>query len=410
MLRYDVIVCGAGPAGTSAAYAMAQAGLRVALLEKQPLPRHKTCGGGMPMAMGHLLADLAPETVVESDVRYMRHTWKFDDPVLAAINPPGSGEEVSLWMVHRSRFDYALAQRAAAAGADVRDGLAVRSLELDDYGVTVRAQAVKDNGELTKGDSFVATAAHVVGADGANGVTVKATNLRQNPAIAIGMEVEYPHTWGTSHPDLRPDVLHLEYGAVPNGYAWIFPKGDHLNVGAGLFKADRRDSRTDHTIPRQLRQAICDYLDLFELPYDPDQMRFHAHPLPIWRGKEPRHTDDGRILLAGDAAGLIGPLFGDGLLHAVKSGLIAASCLIDGSAQDYTNRIHAEFAANFDAALNLSRFFYQWPHLCYKFGVKQERATRIAARLLGGDLSFQEMGDRAIRRIRQRMIGLGSKG
>ncbi len=410
MLRYDVIVCGAGPAGASAAYAIAQAGLKVALLEKQSLPRHKTCGGGMPITMGHLLADLAPEAVVESEVRYMRHTWKFEDPAVAAINPPGSSQELTLWMVQRSQFDYALAQRAASAGADLRDGLAVRSVEPDQHGVTVRAQAVKATGELAKGDSFVATAAHVIGADGANGVTVSATNLRKNPTVAIGMEVEHPHEWGTGHPDLRQDVLHLDYGAVPKGYAWIFPKRDHLNVGAGIFGVNRRAKQTDQTIGVQLRQTICDYLASMQIAYDPEQMRFHAHPLPTWRGKEARHTPDGRILLVGDAAGLIGPLFGDGLLHAVKSGLIAASCLIDGAAQDYSNRIHAEFAANFDAALNLSRFFYQWPHFCYKYGVKQERATPIAARLLGGDLSFQEMGDRAIRRVRQQMLGAGFNG
>jgi len=74
VLRYDVIVCGAGPAGSSAAYAMAKAGLKVAFLEKHKLPRHKPCGGGMPMVMGDMLADLVPEAVVDSEVRYMRHT------------------------------------------------------------------------------------------------------------------------------------------------------------------------------------------------------------------------------------------------------------------------------------------------------------------------------------------------
>ncbi|MFM7615761.1 MAG: hypothetical protein ACKO4R_16410, partial [Synechococcales cyanobacterium] len=63
---------------------------------------------------------------------------------------------------------------------------------------------------------------------------------------------------------------------------------------------------------------------------------------------------------------------------------------------------------NFDAALKLSRFFYQWPYLCYKFGVKQERATPIAARLLAGELGFQEMGDRFIQRMKQQMTGLMS--
>jgi choline dehydrogenase-like flavoprotein len=85
MLDYDVIVCGAGPAGAAAAAEAAGCGLKVALLEKYPLPRHKTCGGGMPMVIEDFLRDLAPDAFVESKVRYMRHTWKFGDPYLASI-------------------------------------------------------------------------------------------------------------------------------------------------------------------------------------------------------------------------------------------------------------------------------------------------------------------------------------
>src|SRR5690242_15037781 len=117
--HYDVIVVGAGPAGNSAAWELARAGMRVALLEKQMLPRHKTCGGGMPMAVENVLQldrlrDLAPDAFVEADTRFMRHTWNFGDPYMAPMNP-GAGEEeqadsrLSLWMVRRSVFDNALA-------------------------------------------------------------------------------------------------------------------------------------------------------------------------------------------------------------------------------------------------------------------------------------------------------------
>lgn len=401
---YDLIVCGAGPAGASAAAAAAQAGLKVALLEKQPLPRHKTCGGGMPMVVQNWLRDLAPEAFVEATVSYMRHTWQFADAHLAAINPPDVQHPLSLWMVQRSVFDHALAERAARAGVDLRDGMAVRSLEVESDRVIVRAQATKENGEVSRGSEWVASARYVIGADGANGVTVKSTNLRRKQAIAIAMEVEYPYDWSGNHPDLRSDVVHLEYGAVHHGYAWIFPKGNHLNVGAGVFRPNQLDSRGNNATRLELRQAIFGYLDLFGLAYQPEQMRFHAHPLPLWNGKERLHTSDGRILLAGDAAGLINPLFGDGIFHAVKSGLIAADCVTNQATQTYTQRIHAEFAVNFDAALKLSQFFYQFPGFCYKYGVKRERATHIAAQLLCGELPFTDLTSRAIRRIRKSMF------
>src|SRR5437763_2290167 len=113
--------------------------MKVALLEKQKLPRHKTCGGGMPMAVGDVLRDLAPEAFLECDVRYMRHTRNFSDPYLAPVNPPGVEHDLSLWMVQRSIFDNALAQRAARAGADLRDDLPVRSIDAESGRLRVSA-------------------------------------------------------------------------------------------------------------------------------------------------------------------------------------------------------------------------------------------------------------------------------
>jgi geranylgeranyl reductase family protein len=390
---YDVVVCGAGPAGAMAAAEAARSGLKVALLEKQILPRHKTCGGGIPMTLQPFLWDLAPEAFVESDVRYLRHSWNYDDIFLGDMNPAGASPALELWMVQRSIFDQALAERAARAGAELRDGLVVRSLSPEADGVRVQAQG------LQSGADFTVKARYVIGADGANGVVAKATPLRKNPAIAIALEVEQPHDWGSGHVDLRPDIAHLEYGAVKRGYAWVFPKGDHLNVGAGLFRPDRRDARRDKQVRAELQQCICDYMDALGVKYDRDQLRFHGHPLPTWGGKEP--LQEGRILLAGDAAGLINPLFGDGILHAVKSGQIAGRAIAEDCAAEYTQRIHTEFAANFDAALNLARVFYQWTGVCYKYGVKYDRATRLATQLLCGDLSFPDMAERAMQRLRK---------
>lgn len=382
-----------------AAATAAQVGLKVALLEKHTLPRHKTCGGGTPMVMQTLLYELAPEAFVEANVVSLRQTWQFGDPYLAAINPPHIDRPLSIWMMQRSVFDNALTQRAVRAGAELRDGLAVRSIAVEDDGIRVEAQAVKPNGDRSKGDVWVATARAVIGADGANGVTAKAANLRQKRTIALGMEVELPHTWGTGHPDLRPEVAHLEYGAIQRGYAWVFPKADHLNVGAGLFRPNRQDARRDHQIREKLRQTIFNYLEALQVPYDHAQMKFYAHPLPLWSGKERLHTADGRILLVGDAAGLINPAFGDGILHAAKSGIMAANCVINGTTTAYSDRIHAEFGNSFDAARRLAYFFYQYPKLFYQYGIKNDRAAYIATQLLSGELPFDAIFGRAMRRV-----------
>jgi len=398
-MHYDLIVCGAGPAGATAATTAAAAGLKVALLEKYPLPRHKTCGGGMPLSVQPFLYELAPDAVVESDVTQIRHTWKFSDAHLGLINPPGTKNALSIWMVQRSVFDAALANQAAQAGADVKDSLVVQAVKVEGDRVRVIARGLKS------GSPFVATANTVIGADGSTSITAQSVNLQRTSPLGMGMEVELPYEWLSDHPYLRPEIAHLEYGVIKNGYAWIFPKRDHLNVGAGVFRLSRKSVYGDRELPGVLRHVIVDYLKAFQIPFAPEKMRFYAHPLPIWSGKRKLHSDDGRVLLAGDAAGLINPLFADGILHAIKSGRIAAQTVVEGKNQAYSDRIQTEFALDFDASLQLANLFYQFPRAAFQAVTRHPRGSRIATQLLMGDMSFSEISDRAIARIRQALIG-----
>lgn len=377
-MKYDLIVCGAGPAGSMAAATAAKGGQRVLLLEKERLPRYKTCGGGMPMVVGEQLRELAPGAFVEAQVRHMRHTWNFAKPFLAPINPPGTEPDITIWMVQRSKFDYALTEHAVRCGAELRDGLAVRSIEVDRSGVTVRAGT-----EGTEG-AFTATAAHLVGADGANGLTAKAAGLRKQRRVAVAVEIEHPHDWTSGHPDLRPDVMHLEYGALRRGYAWVFPKGDHLSVGAGVFQPEKLSQQHAGGIGAHLRDIVFRYLEHLDVPFEREQIRFHAHPIPLWTNREPLHTRSGRILLAGDAAGLVNPMFGDGIFHAVRSGIVAGECILAGTPTRYTQRINAEVARPFPSAARLATLAYDWNSLVYDQGICRPRATHLAASLLCG--------------------------
>jgi flavin-dependent dehydrogenase len=221
------------------------------------------------------------------------------------------------------------------------------------------------------------------------------------------MEVELPHRWGDGHTDLRPDVIHLEYGAVPRGYAWVFPKGDHLNIGAGIFRPRSEEGRGHRGAGSELRRAIKDYAYSLGLAADPDRLPHHAHPIPPWAGRERLNARDGRVLLVGDAAGLVGPLFGDGILSAIKSGLIAAQAIGDDDAAQYTRRLHAAIGREFDAALRLSRIFYQFSAIAYRHGIARPGATAIAARLLSGEALFTDVAGRTLRRLRRAIAGRG---
>lgn len=400
ILDADLVVVGAGPAGAMAAATAARGGLRVVVLERRQLPRHKPCGGGLPVPVQAELLDLEPEAVVDTQVQSMRHSWRFGEAVEAAIDPPGTaaGQSRGLWMVQRPRFDQALVQRAAAAGAQVLQGHSFAALEINDAGVELRVLQ-RDPGGGTAIERRL-RARHVIGADGACGAVAASVGLRPSPRVALAMELEVPHRWDPADPLLRPDLLHLDYGVLRRGYAWVFPKADHLNIGAGVFHGRVRDVRRDPGARTRIRSAIDGYAAALGVnPARLAGLRGHAHPLPFWDGPEPLHSPDGRVLLVGDAAGLINPLFGDGLFHAIRSGRLAAEALVAGDPLSHTTRVHDLLASDFEAARRLARLFYGLPGLTYRHGISQPRATALAVRLLGGELPFQGLGRRALRRI-----------
>ena len=395
----DLLVVGAGPAGAMAAATAARGGLRVVLVDKRRLPRHKPCGGGMPLPVHAELRGLVPDAVVDTRVGWMRHSWRFQQALEAAVDVPGTSPERSrgLWMVQRPRFDQALVQAAAAAGAEVLEGHAFQGLERGPDGVTATLLRSSASGPTR---SLRLRARHLIGADGAAGGVAACVGLRPDPRVALAIELEVPHCWDPADSLLRPDLLHLDYGVLRRGYAWLFPKADHLNIGAGLFHGRRRDVRRDPAARQRIRAAI--HTTASALGVAPQRLaglRSYAHPLPFWDGPEPLNTPDGRILLVGDAAGLINPLFGDGLFHAIRSGRLAAEAVLEDRPDTHTARVHALLADDFEAARRLARIFYGLPWLSFRYAIAQPMATPLAVRLLGGELSFKGLGRRAVRRM-----------
>ncbi len=379
---YDVVICGAGPAGACAGYEAAAAGLKTLILEKRILPRYKTCGGGVPLSVENDLPLLVPDAFVEATVTHLRHSWNFKDAHLAPLNPDPAEKPMSLWMVQRSVFDNALTERAARAGCEVRDGVSVKLVE----------PSGDTQVKITTADGEVYTASHVIGADGVNGPVARCAGLRPKRMLAIALEAEIPHVWGQGHETLTPEIGHLEY-AVKQGYAWVFPKAQHLSVGAGMFGRRTADGRGEAS-KAELARWITGYLAALGVPADPSTIEFHGHPLPIWNGAEPVDAWDGRVLLTGDAAGMVNPLFGDGISYACRSGALAGKTIAAGQAAEWTKTLGSEFAASHDAALSVAKFFYQFPSVCYQMAVKRPTATRTAGRLIAGDLRFDAILDR----------------
>jgi len=400
-MQYDLIVIGAGPSGCATAITAARAGLRVALVERRRLPRHKTCGGGVPATVGNYIADVDFGPLVDCRIRAMRHTWQFGDAAAAPMDPTRGSDR--LWCVRRDLFDAGLASAAVGAGAALVDGVTVRDIAASESGVVVRGATGPD------GTAWVAEAGFVVGADGATGATGRLAGVRPKSKAALAVEVEIEHDRsagaGRGHPGavaLSPDTIHLEYGALRNGYAWAFPKADHINVGAGVFRPT--GEARDLAVRARLVEAASAMAAALGLPINVGAaasggtagLRFH--PLPIWSGRSQLHDRTQRVLLVGDAASLVNPLFGDGILNAVRSGVLAGTCIAAGESEDYSERLYSDIGKDLDAADRIARVFFAMPETCYRYAVMHPTATRAAAQLLCGDVPYRDVVGRAIRR------------
>jgi geranylgeranyl reductase family protein len=288
MGRYDVLVVGAGPAGSTTAHLLAREGVSVLCVDRASFPRDKPCGGGLTGRAVRLLP-CAVDPVVEEradrlDVR-LAYGARFERRARAPI----------ALMTQRRRLDSFLADQAAAAGAEVRDGVKVSDVRenaavIDDHEVEARA---------------------IVVADGANGGTARSLGLGGDIVHGVALEGNAPY------PSRRySNRMVIEVGTIPGGYGWIFPKGDHVNVGVGGWQSEGP----------QLRRHLARLCEAHGI--DADALSgLQGHRLPLRRPET--RIAAGSVALVGDAAGLVDPFSGDGMYEALVSARLAAAAVLD---------------------------------------------------------------------------------
>jgi geranylgeranyl reductase family protein len=355
--RFDAIVVGAGPAGSTAAYRLARAGARVLLLDRERFPRDKPCGGGLTYrAVRQLPLGITVEPVVEDTVRRCELGFRYGRRFERQSEGP------LVLMTQRRRLDAHLAEQAAAAGADFRDGVKASALDVDEAGATVRF------------DGSAARAPVVLGADGVNGLTTRALGLtgRRSHGVALEGNVAHVHARG----DFRGRAV-VELCTVPGGYAWVFPKGDHVNVGVGGWESEGPRLRA------HLERACAEY----GLPIERLES-VRGYRLPMRCAGDP--VAKGRVLLVGDAAALVDPLSGDGIYEALVSARLASESVLEllagGGLDDYAPRLEAALgralAVSWQAKFALERF----PHLVYGLA-RLPPVWGVISAFLRGDLS-----------------------
>ena len=355
-LVYDVIVAGAGPAGASAAYFLGQAGKRVLVLEKEKLPRYKACGGGVSTRFLESQFPFSFDPVVESRVTEMSYTFAGRT---VTIPCEGGG----LAMVMREELD---AYILSHARVDVKDGRTIRRVEESTDKVIVE----------TKNDERY-EAAYLIGADGTNSVVAHAVDtqrVRRNfPAIEVEAAVSQDLM---EHYRSRPLFI---FGKIRWGYLWIFPKAEHLSVGVATL----------HPQPGQLQATLRKVMAEYGINIDGAPL--HGHLLPLYTPSQPVMTR--RILLAGDAAGVVDPLSGEGIRPAIRSGRMAAQAILSDKVQDYTAQIRRVFGFEQRMSLLAAKIFYRLETLCLRLGAPNPFTTRAIMDVLAGEAGgFSVMG------------------
>ena len=292
---WDVVVVGAGPAGASAAYAAAVAGRRVLLLEKSELPRYKTCGGGI---IGPPRDSLPPGFELPLQDRVHAVTFSLEGRFARTRR----SRRMLFGLINRPEFDAQLVEHAQKAGAQLRTGATVSRVE--QHGPSVpdrRTVAVV----LADGERVLARA--VVGADGSASRIGAHVGVKLGQ-VDLGLEAEIPVPPSVAE-DWKGRVL-IDWGPMPGSYGWVFPKGDTLTVG--VISARGEGAATKR------------YLDDFVA-----RLGLAGFEPAISSGHLTRcRTDDsplsrGRVLVCGDAAGLLEPWTREGISYALRSGRLA---------------------------------------------------------------------------------------
>lgn len=372
---FDLAVIGAGPAGAAAAFHAASAGLRVALLDKSEFPRDKICGDGLTARAVVELQKLG----LEDEIRHRGariQQFQMTAPMgrVAATLKGAPGFPDYAYVLPRLQLDALLVERAVSVGAELRTQQEVTHWSADDRGITLTLKTPTGTQALRARLAILATGAHLA-------LSQRMRLLPRKPQMLVAVRqylegLEQQDTWH----------LHFGRSTLP-GYGWIFPAGKGLaNVGIGLEQ-------------RRRGRSLNDDLQRYRLSAAGRKILGNARPVSAPRSFPLRWDfldsplSAPRLLIAGEAAGLVNPLTGEGIDYALESGQVAATHAIrtlqtgieDPAA--YADTLHAEYDRLFQFSLRLRDWCRTpWGVSTLALGAmaRPDLKERLVGSLLGG--------------------------
>ncbi|MBP0454392.1 MULTISPECIES: geranylgeranyl reductase family protein [unclassified Kitasatospora] len=370
---WDVVVVGAGPAGASAAHAAASQGRRVLLLDKAEHPRYKTCGGGI---IGPSRDSLPPDFRLPLQDRVHAVTFAYG----GRFTRTRRSKRMLFGLVNRDEFDLRLVQAAKQAGAVLVTGVTVTGVE--QRGGEHRTAVVT----ASDGRSFEARA--VVGADGSASRIGRHVGVSFDQ-IDLGLEAEIPVPASVAADWVGR--IHLDWGPLPGSYGWVFPKTESGSLTVGVISARGDGERT--------KQYLADYIRRLGLAGFPPSVesghltRCRAEDSPLSRG---------RVLVAGDAAGLLEPWTREGISYALRSGRLAGEWAVKVAeagnaagvrreALNYAFAIKAGLGVEMRAGKLMLTAFERRPYLFHAAVCLVAPAWRAFARTTQGHTTFAQV-------------------
>ncbi len=375
-MKYDVTIVGGGPAGSTAAKFLSEKGFKTLLIDKCKFPRDKACGGGIPIRVLDRFNYLKNTDLINS---YSYGGIAFSPSLKYKLELIESKPFVA--MIIRRKFDHGLLKLAEDSGTNVYEGKKVVDIKISED----TAKVFLDNGSIIDTE-------FVIGADGVWSTIAKKTGLHDNNrGLAVCVLKEYKLDEATVDKYFGNNRCGHLYTRFKNivGYGWIFPKKEHLNIGIGSIIKSSDDSN----IKVNLIDLFNNFIDTLKkqkmVPIDLETDGVKGGALPIYPLDK---TYSNRVILIGDAAGVINPLTGEGIYYAMSSGEIGANVISkalesENTSEAFISKYQTYWKKDFGKDLDL---------LISSFKVKQKQSTEKYFKMASKDKKLTELLIRSI--------------
>lgn len=333
MQSFDVAIIGSGPAGASAAFELAKSGISTVIIEKETLPRYKTCGGGL-VFRGRKNMPFDVSSVVEKEF-YEVDTYFANTPFKFTTNR----NQPIVSMIMRDSFDNLIVEKAKENGVTLLQNHKVLDISFGDI------QTI----HTSEGDI---KAKFIIAGDGALSPVSKIAGWKETRTVipALEYEVEVP---AADFERLSKNVR-FDVDVIPYGYGWCFPKKNHLSIGVGVFvktkqKMDLKKYYAEYLKTLGINEIITEEAHGFVIPVSPRTDTFVKN----------------NVFLIGDSAGFADPILAEGISNAILSGVLAAQSIVEANLDSvraselYHGKLENSILPEIKTGVILSKFFYE---------------------------------------------------